>query len=635
MKNKLKKTVIFALLLFFPSLIFSQAPPFLGVAEDFVLFTSIGALTNSGATQITGNIGTNDGAFSGFGSINGNVHIEDSVSALCAIDVNNAFNDLLGQTPSVTLGIVIGTGQTLLPNIYLIPSAGSIDGTLNLDGGGNPDAYFLIKIAGALTTTGTPIINLINGTKACNVFWYVQDAATIGANSCFKGTIIAGGAIVFNTGCSLEGRALTVVGAHTVGALKAYTACSSTLPVGPVAPVMDTVECFAILTSLGIVTNTETTIGVDGDIGSNSGSVSGFDPLEVVGLIHPVPDNSTASASSCLSNIYTYLDGLITDIEMICPVLTGNSQVLTPHVYLNNAAAMITDTLFLDAQGVDNAIFVIRIIGSLTTGSSQQVVLVGGAKAENVFWQVDGAVNLGNGTNFIGVIVARGEIILNDGVTLNGRALTTSGAITSVNVDISCSICSLLLPLPIELLSFGASVVGEDVKLNWITTTEINNDYFNIERSENGLDFESIGEIAGSGNSNALINYEFYDDSPVFGTSYYRLKQTDFDGKFEYFNIIAVNFNKDEDGICTLHVYPNPCVGSCVIDLKDCPLDNSQVNVELYDAFGKKIVNRITPKSKDKDISFHLNSSNNLAPGVYIVRSTANGKNESSKIIVK
>ena len=190
-------------------------------------------------------------------------------------------------------------------------------------------------------------------------------------------------------------------------------------------------------------------------------------------------------------------------------------------------------------------------------------------------------------------------------------------------------------PLPITLESFEAEIDNTSVKLLWTTSAEINNDYFSIERSENGLDFELLSEIPGNGNSNVSISYDYFDDSPLMGTSYYRLKQTDFDGKYEYVDLLAVNFNQDDDGICMLHVYPNPCVGSCSIDLKDCPLANNQVDIELYDAFGKKVVSRISPKSSNKDISFHLNSSNNLAPGVYIVRASINGKKQSSKVVVK
>ena len=190
-------------------------------------------------------------------------------------------------------------------------------------------------------------------------------------------------------------------------------------------------------------------------------------------------------------------------------------------------------------------------------------------------------------------------------------------------------------PLPIELISFEAEIDNTSVKLTWKTASEINNDFFTIERSDNATSFEELAQIPGSGNSNNIREYQHYDDSPIMGTSYYRLKQTDFDGKYEYVKLIAINYNQDEDGICTLKVYPNPCVGSCTINLEDCPLADSQVDVELYDAFGKKIINRITPKSKDQDISFYLNSSNNLSPGVYIVKASTNGKNQSSKVVIK
>ncbi len=189
--------------------------------------------------------------------------------------------------------------------------------------------------------------------------------------------------------------------------------------------------------------------------------------------------------------------------------------------------------------------------------------------------------------------------------------------------------------LPIELSSFEAAIDNTSVRIFWKTATEINNDFFTIERSENGLDFEAIEEIPGSGNSTTTMSYEAYDDNPLSGTSYYRLKQTDFDGKFEYFNLISVNFNENQGDICTLNIYPNPCVGSCTINLEDCPLEDSDVNVELYDALGKKISHKISPKSKDQDISFHLNSSNNLAPGVYIVKSSTAGNDQSSRVIIK
>jgi len=189
--------------------------------------------------------------------------------------------------------------------------------------------------------------------------------------------------------------------------------------------------------------------------------------------------------------------------------------------------------------------------------------------------------------------------------------------------------------LPVKLISFEAVIDNTSVKLMWKTESEINNDYFTIEKSENGINFEELDDIPGSGNSNTIKDYEYYDENPLTGTAYYRLKQTDYDGKFEYVKLIALNYNMEDDGTCILKVYPNPCIGGCNVDLADCPLNENEVNIQLYDAFGNQIVNRIKHKSTGNNISFHLNSSNNLSPGVYIVKSSTNSKNQSKKVIIK
>lgn len=96
-------------------------------------------------------------------------------------------------------------------------------------------------------------------------------------------------------------------------------------------------------------------------------------------------------------------------------------------------------------------------------------------------------------------------------------------------------------PLPIELLSFNAKPVdNKDVRCDWVTASEIDNDYFTIERSKNGIDFETAGITDGAGNSNYQLSYAFTDTEPYRGLSYYRLKQTDFDGRSSYSEIVAV-----------------------------------------------------------------------------------------------
>ncbi len=111
-------------------------------------------------------------------------------------------------------------------------------------------------------------------------------------------------------------------------------------------------------------------------------------------------------------------------------------------------------------------------------------------------------------------------------------------------------------PLPITLVSFDAKLSGKQVNINWITSTEINNDYFTVERSADGINFERLTQVKGAGNSNLLKNYFFADENPFTGVNYYRIRQTDFDGKSTNSIIKAVNvLNGAAKGF---NIYPNP-----------------------------------------------------------------------------
>ncbi|MBL4654531.1 MAG: hypothetical protein JKY33_01745, partial [Bacteroidia bacterium] len=112
--------------------------------------------------------------------------------------------------------------------------------------------------------------------------------------------------------------------------------------------------------------------------------------------------------------------------------------------------------------------------------------------------------------------------------------------------------------LPIKLIDFSAVTDGQIVRLKWSTATEINNEYFTIERSEDGLHFETIHLIEGAGSSNKKIDYTVVDEDPIQGISYYRLKQTDFDGQYEYFPVVSVNFNHTVFDLAD--IYPNPAM---------------------------------------------------------------------------
>lgn len=116
--------------------------------------------------------------------------------------------------------------------------------------------------------------------------------------------------------------------------------------------------------------------------------------------------------------------------------------------------------------------------------------------------------------------------------------------------------CSIVLP--VSMLDFYAERQGNEVLVNWVTASESNNDFFTLERSEDGEHFQALGMIDGAGNSNKVISYSFTDHFPIIGTAYYRIKQTDFDGKFEYTHPVAVNFSDVEAEFGQLSLFPNP-----------------------------------------------------------------------------
>lgn len=433
MKIKLLNTLTAVILLLMPVLIVAQAPP-LGTAADFVLFSTVGAVSNSGISQLTGNIGTNSGSITGFGNVDGVMHENDGASAQCAADLLTAYNQLNNTVPTFFPAPLLGNGQILNEGVYSISGAATLNLDLTLDAQGNTNAFFIFQIQGAFSANASSIIHLINGAMACNVFWKVEGLVSVASGTIIKGTVIANNAAInLGTGVILEGRALSTAGAVTVDGVLAYTpiGCGSPVLTGPVAPELASSACYALFSSDGPVTNTGLTYAT-GDIGTNTGLTTGYDPLLVTGTIHPIPDISTAQCAADLLNVYTSLNALPYDIELLYPAQFGNSLVLTPHTYLLNAATDLTGTLYLNAQGNANAVFVIQINGALSTDTYSKVILNEGAQAKNVYWKVEGALTINDYSGFSGTIVCNnGAINLNTGVTLDGRALTTTGILTT------------------------------------------------------------------------------------------------------------------------------------------------------------------------------------------------------------
>ena len=197
--------------------VFAQAPV-LGRVSTFALFTSAGAFSNNGTSVITGDIGTHVGALTGFppGTVNGTIHIADSVTALAAVNLGTAYASLNALTCDSTIGATMGNGQILTPKVYCITTLATINGTLTLNALGNPNAVFVIKVNGALSTNIATQILLVNSANINNVYWHVNGAFSLADSTVFKGTVIANGAISLLPFSSILGRGLTTAGAITI-----------------------------------------------------------------------------------------------------------------------------------------------------------------------------------------------------------------------------------------------------------------------------------------------------------------------------------------------------------------------------------------------------------------------------------
>jgi Ice-binding-like len=593
MKNRLLFAAL--VILFFPSSNFGQAPA-LGTAANFVLFTTVGAVTNTGISQITGNIGTNSGSSTGFGNVNGVMHDNDGATAQCALDVMAAYIQLNDAIPDSSLAPLLGNGDTLKAGVYIIPAVTTLSGELFLNAEGDPNAVFIFQVQAAFSSGASSKVKLINGALACNVFWKVEGAVNMATGTSMKGTVIAhNDALNMSASDTLEGRALSIGGAVTINGIQAYTptGCGSPVLTGPAAPTLGSVACFAIFSGSGPVTNAGTTY-VTGDVGTNSGLTTGYNPLYVTGTIHSVPDGSTSAAAASLGNVYTYLNTLPHDIELLYPAQFGRNLVLTPHTYLMSAATSFTDSVYLDAKGNSNAVFVIKINGALTTGTFSKVLLINGTKAENVFWKVDGAVSINDYSVFSGTIVCNnGAIDLATGDSINGRALTTSGAVTTASSVVTANTSSCFI-LPVSWLYFRGRPVQKNVLLEWGAANEINNAFFTIEKSRDAVTFETLTTV----NANAVIGnaeryYSFTDQHP-YNSNYYRLSQTDWDGRKNYFRTILVKLN-DGDGFSAMNYTLNNA-----IYIRASGAAPGTGFIELYSIEGKKISSQQIMLTKDE-----------------------------------
>ena len=189
-------------------------------------------------------------------------------------------------------------------------------------------------------------------------------------------------------------------------------------------------------------------------------------------------------------------------------------------------------------------------------------------------------------------------------------------------------------PLPVRLVSFTAKLKKGLTNLAWTTASELNNNYFEIERSTDGYNFNAIGTVKAKGNSNSRFDYTFVDQESLalLGTAnvlYYRLKQYDMSGHSDKSNVVSVNLF----GAAVFEVVstvPNPFNSETIVSFKTS--SNSVVDVQLNDAFGKLIKTETMMPTIGSN-SYHVELNNEFAPGIYFVKITQDGVSKVVKVI--
>ncbi len=272
---------------------------------------------------------------------------------------------------------------------------------------------------------------------------------------------------------------------------------------------------------------------------------------------------------------------------------------------------------------------------NITIETGSQIIINGKLKNKNNsnHIQVDGTITINgefegeNGSTITGI----------GSLSTTGKAITNGSAtVFGFTNDCATGPCfaNAVTPLPVKLISFTTEANGNKVSLQWSTASEINNDHFVIEKSLNGIDFSILTNIKGAGNSNSIKQYS-YNDSPVNpGTIYYRLKQIDFDGKYEYLEVKAVSIIGTESS-CDIFVKPNPCVGRCEVSFENCQEEEyTDAKIMLFDAVGNAVYSSVSKQVSNGRVSFELNDNNNLRPAVYFIKGSVNNKLKSKRVIL-
>jgi len=278
---------------------------------------------------------------------------------------------------------------------------------------------------------------------------------------------------------------------------------------------------------------------------------------------------------------------------------------------------------------------VLIIIGNLTMSNKIVVDSDGVLVVSGQFNMTGSAAQSdysGAGNVYAGSFAGNAETVIDASGDGNGDSSFTIGQLSDDGFsDIEDFINnSQTDPLPVELISFSTKQASLGILLQWQTATELNNDYFDIERSEDGVIFYKIARLAGKGTTDEVQHYQYIDKAPIANVEYYRLKQVDYDGAFEYSKTI-VGYADHLASQLQMSAYPNPAAERVAIKSVR-PVDFTEI--QLINIAGQRVenlLNKVVGSGLNYEVALPV-----LDKGLYYIKyRTADGQSGTHKLMIR
>ena len=603
----------------------------ISVLSGGTLIASGGTLNNgvtlpTGASMFVKNTPTINGSMTVAGGtinvLSGGTFSKD-VAATSASVINNCgtISGTRNYNSNVTLNNYSSSNLTLGSNSNILNNFAN-NVTIQYNSPGSP---------GKFTNSGTGVN--FNITSSWNTGFNIANVAGASITMTMPGANVPNGTVFDNAGTFTES---TAIGGGT------FTINNST---------GGTFNFSSNGSSISPTINNSGTIGVTGNVylgggtTNNNGTMTFSAELRVDGGTLNLNANSTTTTSTLYKNNgtinmgdhsllnitqnITTFNGTPINLTSGCATIMGSSTpsnvngTVLSNVNLNfcGAAPMQAGgTINTITSVADNGSGAYRITMASGPANNQYIEIAGvtGVSNLNGYWQVTRI----NATTFdlIGSTFMTGAVFGSSQVQISQSNLKL-GTSTYIGYSGCTNPCA---PLPIRLVSFKATKVNGSVSVIWETAEEKNNRSYTVQRSTNGINYTTLDVIAGTGNSSSLKSYSYYDFSPLEGISYYRLMQTDIDGKVSYSSVSVINF----DTKASWNVYPNPSIdGSFTIESDYSEAD--VLSVTVTDVSGNQVKKYSSEEYKQAINITGMNA------GLYIITIQTTTNVTSKKLIVR